>query len=185
MSTSYAALAEMLKDDGMYGGIYGGGDETHDMFVSTSLDPAVEGFLSDVIGGDINIFGGIGLLSNIEDHDEDDDSHPDESPFIIAGKEDEYIIEDPVFDDIMEPYEGTTGVIYKPETPEEEHREGSESVKELEKETTYEFEGASEVMEEGEEPEYFSEFVINSVSRGGRVSDISKGITGSVSDIYF
>jgi hypothetical protein len=178
MSTSYADLAEMLKEGGMHGGIYGGGDETHEMFGSAASDPAVEGFLYDVIGGDINIFGGIGLLPNIEDYYEDDDRHPDESPFVIAGKEDEEedIIEDPVFDDIMEPYE---------ETPEEEHREEPDSVKDFEKETTYEFESTSEVMEEGEEPENFSEFVTESVSRGELVSDISKGIIGSVSDIYF
>lgn len=183
MSNSYAAIAEMLKEGGMDGGIYGGDDETHEMFGSSDPDPAVEGFLSDIVGGDINIFGGTGLLPNIEDHSEDDGEHPDFSPFVTAGNED--VIEDPVFDDIMESDEDdTTGGTYIPETPEEEHREEPESVDELKKESISKFDGAFEVIGDAEESEDKSEFVTGSTSGGGEVSDISKGITDAVSDIY-
>jgi hypothetical protein len=178
MSTSYAELAEMLKDGGMAGGIYGGDDETHEMFESSysGSDPVIKGFLSDItLGGDIDIFGGVNSFRNTEDSNEEE-----ESPFITTGIEEENIIENPIFDDIMEPTD--------PNDESDTHQDESdnqydsdESAKAT-KETKAKETKAKATKETHED---VSEFVTISPSNIGSVSDITKGINNAVANIYF
>jgi len=116
MARSYADIArELLRNEGMDGGIYGGDDSDLGEAFGADEDPSIEGFLSDVIketGGfeDANLNGSKDVASESDVESDDSDA---ESPFVIGKGHESDATED--YDSDVE---STTGSVVIPDAEE-------------------------------------------------------------------